>query len=366
MVKPARVRSAARPRGANIRDVAARAGVSVATVSRVFNSAQVVRDQTARRVREAAHLLRYVPHVAARSLSTRQTGTIGVLLPDLHGEFFSEVIRGIDAAARRHGYHLLLSGSHSDWDEMAAVLAATRGRVDGLIVMSPDLETGALHAHLPVGLPAVLLNCPAAAGPSITIENRRGSSSVVRHLVRLGHRRIAFIRGPEKNADALERLQGYRSTLTSLVGAEEYLELAGDFTENGGFAGARRALEFKARPSAIFAANDAMAIGALCAFREAGVNVPADMAVVGFDDIPAARYIAPPLTTVAVDIEALGGRALELLLEALHHEKQADRRETIPTRLVVRESCGARSSAVSHPSSLVSTEVRTLHRRTVR
>lgn len=345
MTAPARVRPAARPRGITIRDVAARAEVSVATVSRVFNDARSVRAHTARRVLDAAHLLRYAPHVGARSLSIRRTGTIGVLLPDLHGEFFSEVIRGIDAAARRHGYHLLVSGSHSDWKEMNAVLAATRGRVDGIIVMSPELRADALHTNLPPGLPAVLLNCPAAAGPSITIDNRRGSIAAIRHLASLGHTRIAFLRGPERNADALERLRGYRSAVAKLGSADARLELAGDFTEDSGYEAGRRLLLIKPRPTAIFAANDAMAIGALCAFREAGVHVPVEMAVVGFDDIPIARYVAPPLTTIGVEIAALGRRAIDLLLRVLDHDTATVRRETIPTQLVIRESCGARFPA---------------------
>jgi LacI family transcriptional regulator len=359
-----KLRRYSRQRGATIRDVAARASVSVATVSRVLNSAAIVRDDTARRVAEAAAALRYVPHVGARSLSTRRTNTVGVLLPDLHGEFFSEVIRGIDAAARQSGYHLLVSGSHSNWEDMAAVLAATCGRVDGIIVMSPDLDGGALQAHLPHGLPAVLLNCPSADGPSITIDNRRGSAAMVRHLVELGHRRIAFIRGPERNADAQERLHGYRATLARLGLGDDAFELAGDFTERGGYAAALAAIEVPAPPTAIFAANDAMAIGALCALREAGVEVPGDVAVVGFDDIPIARYLAPPLTSVAVDIAAFGSRALQLLLKVLNNGKHAEQRETIPTRLVVRQSCGSRRSFVSPQTATIETEI--MQRRSTR
>ncbi|MFZ2493654.1 MAG: LacI family DNA-binding transcriptional regulator [Thermoanaerobaculia bacterium] len=327
--------------GATIRDVAAGAGVSVATVSRVFNSPEVVREETVGRVREIAQKLNYVPHLGARSLSTRRTNTIGVLLPDLHGEFFSEVIRGIDSAARGSGYHLLVSGSHSDWDEMAAMLSATRGRVDGLIVMSPDANGKALHASLPNAVPAVLLNCPGVAGPSITIDNRGGATQVMRHLGELGHRRIAFIKGPETNADAQERLRGYRLGLARLAGGSEAIELPGDFTEAGGYAATEMALQLEPAPTAIFAANDAMAVGAIFALREAGVNVPRQMAVVGFDDIPIASYITPRLTTVSVDIARLGQRALELLLTLLGDGTSSPRNETIPTTLVVRDSCGA-------------------------
>lgn len=334
-------------RSTTIRDVAARAGVSVATVSRVFNSASVVRGETADRVLEAAEALHYVPHVGARSLSTRRTNTVGVLLPDLHGEFFSEVIRGIDSAARRSGYHLLVSGSHSDWVEMSGVLGATRGRVDGIIVMSPDRDTATLQAHLPRGVPAVLLNCPHGPGPSISIDNQGGSQAMVEHLVSLGHRRIAFIRGPERNADAWERLQGYRTAMKRADLHDASLELPGDFTEDGGYAAAVRALNLDPPPSALFAANDAMAVGALSAARDRGLTVPDELAVVGFDDIPIARFVAPPLTTVGVEIAQFGRRAFELLQELLSGEGTTARREIVPTGLIIRESCGAERGRVS-------------------
>lgn len=333
-------------RAATIRDVAARAGVSVATVSRVFNSPDIVRDDTVSRVLEVARELSFVLHVGARNLSRRRTNTVGLLLPHLHGEFFSEVIREIDAAARGRGYHLLVSGEEmSDWDEVAAALNATRGRVDGLIVMSPYVDGDELRKHLPNALPAVLLNCPGAAGPSITIDNRGGVAKVMRHLGSLGHRRIAFINGPQSNADARERLRAYRTGLARLAGRGKNIELPGDFTEDGGCTAARMALKGKPRPTAIFAANDAMAIGALFALREAGVHVPREMAVVGFDDIPIARFVSPPLTTVGIDIASLGRRAVGLLLEVLDHGPGIQRCETLSTHLVIRESCGGNSSS---------------------
>src|SRR5439155_2489480 len=208
-----------------IKDVAAQAGVSVATISRVLNGKGPVRETTSRRVMETCQAMRFTPHGIARSLSLRRTHTIGLLLPDLHGEFFSEVIRGIDAAARRTGYHLLVSGFHSDRQEMAAVFRAVRGRVDGLIVMSPDREAAALCAHLPPGFPVVLLNSVAGSVHAITIDNYGGAQAMVRHLRSLGHDRIAFVKGPEQNADAAERLRGYREAVS------DALEFDGDFSE---------------------------------------------------------------------------------------------------------------------------------------
>lgn len=327
--------------GATIRDVASRAGVSVATVSRVLNEKALVREETIKRVLEAANELQYVPHGGARSLSMRRTNTVGVVLPDLHGEFFSEVIRGIDIAARRRDFHLLVSGSHSDWSEMTAMALAVRGRVDGLIVMVPDMEPEAVQARLPGGIPVVLLNCRATNTWSIVIDNAAGAEAMVLHLASLGHSEIAFISGPEGNADAAERLRGWRSGMERIGAApREDLMGSGDFSENGGYEAAYALLSRKPRPSALFAANDAMAIGALSAIREQGLEVPASLAVAGFDDIPIARFVSPPLTTVSVEIAELGRRAFELFMEGTE-PGSVPRLETLETHLVIRESCGA-------------------------
>src|SRR5438105_9460382 len=169
-----------------IKEVAAQAGVSVATLSRVLNGKRPVREATARRVMETCQAMHFTPHGIARSLSLRRTHTVGLLLPDLHGEFFSEVIRGIDAEARRTGYHLLVSGFHSDRQEMIAVFRAVRGRVDGLIVMSPDREAAMLSSHLPPSFPLVLLN-NTGTSRAITIDNDGGGHAMVHHVQSLGH-----------------------------------------------------------------------------------------------------------------------------------------------------------------------------------
>jgi LacI family transcriptional regulator len=330
-------------RGATIKDVAAQAGVSVATVSRVLNEKGLVREDTVARVLGAAAALNYVPHGGARSLSTRRTSTVGVVLPDLHGEFFSEMIRGIDVAARRRGYHLLVSGSHSEWSEMSAVLLAVRGRVDGLIVMAPEIEAGGIASWLPSGLPVVLLNGRVEGAWSVTVDNRQGASSMMRHLLSLGHREIAFISGPDGNADATERLRAWHDAMRDAgVGHIDELLVQGDFSETAGYEAGYTILSRARRPTAVFGANDAMAIGALCAIREQGVRVPEEIAVVGFDDIPIARFVSPPLTTVSVEIAELGRQAFELLLEAGEPDGQP-RLEVLPTHLVIRESCGSRA-----------------------
>ncbi|HEX4959858.1 MAG TPA: LacI family DNA-binding transcriptional regulator [Thermoanaerobaculia bacterium] len=328
-----------------IHDVAARAGVSVATVSRVLNGKEVVREETLKQVLAAAKALHYVPNVAARSLSIQRSQTIGIVLPDVHGEFFSEVIRGIDVAARREGYHILVSGSHSDVGEMLEVLDAMRGRVDGLVVMAPDVAHDLLHESLPPNLPLVLLNSTDGGvdggRDAITIDNHGGAQAMMRYLAGLGHTGIAFIKGPAQNADARERLRGYRGVMRKLgIRATRRLELAGDFTEESGRAAAQKILNVAPRPTAIFAANDSMAVGALAALAEAGVAVPAEMSVAGFDDIPIARYVTPPLTTIRVDIADLGRRAFGLLRGAIAQPAApAGRRDCIATTLVERKSC---------------------------
>lgn len=334
---------------ASIKEVALKAGVSIATVSRVLNKTGPVAEETRRRILETIETLRYVPHGAARSLITNQTETIGVLLPDLYGEFFSEVIRGIDLAARRSGYHVLVSGFHSDRAEIEAVLRAMRGRVDGLIVLSPDVDAQTLRRNLPETLPVVLLNTPVdgASFDAIEVDNYGGAFAMVRHLGALGHRRIALVQGPAENVDARERLRGYRDALRAL-GAErsEGLEIAGDFSEESGYRAGERLLALAPRPTAVFAANDSMAIGCLLALRAAGVRVPEDVAVAGFDDVPIARYVTPPLTSVHVPIAELGTRAMERLLHAVESKNEHERRqETVATTLVVRGSCGGGAAA---------------------
>jgi LacI family transcriptional regulator len=327
---------------ATIHDVAARAGVSVATVSRVLNGKELVREETSRHVRAAAKSLRYVPNVAARSLSIRRSQTIGIVLPDVHGEFFSEVIRGIDLAARAEGYHILVSGSHSDPAQMLDVVETMRGRVDGLVVMAPDVTLAPLD-DLRGRVPVVLLNSAAANGDAITIDNYGGARAMMRHLHGLGHTRIAFVRGPQHNADARERLRGFRHAMRGMAAPSlRALESAGDFTEESGFAAGRRMAGSTPPPTAVFAANDSMAVGVLASLAAAGVSVPGEMSVVGFDDIPIARYVSPALTTMRVDIAEMGRCAFALLLEAIGNPVvHAPRHDRIATTLVVRKSCGA-------------------------
>jgi LacI family transcriptional regulator len=228
---------------------------------------------------------------------------------------------------------------------MKAAIQGMRGRVDGLIAMSAHLDAASIVATVPDTMPIVLLN--GAASPSrydaISIDNRRGAFRVVRHLLALGHQRIAFISGATGNTDAAERARGYRRAMRDAGAAPpNEVEISSDSTESSGYHAAQRLLESTPRPTAIFAATDAMAIGAISALRDAGLRVPEDIAVAGFDDIPLARYMSPRLTSVHVGMAELGSRAVETLLHAVAHKDAHIRcHQRLQTRLVVRESCGA-------------------------
>ena len=327
-----------------IKEVAKKAGVSIATVSRVLNESNLVQDETMKLVKQVARDLRYSPNIAARSLSRRRTETIGILLPDLYGEFFSEVIRGMDTTARQHKYHLIISSSHNSKAEIEAALRIMSGRVDGLIIMSPHIDASALNSNLPGALPVVLLNCHVDGSnfDAINIDNYKGAHGVVTHLASHGHKRIAIIKGTEENIDAQERLRGYRDAIKA--SSAEYstsYEFPGDFTEASAYKAAIRILNTNPQPTAIFASNDAMAIGALSALRVHNTSVPGDIALAGFDDIPIATYITPSLTTVRVRISDLGVLAVKRLLEAIQNKKEHARRRTVlGTEVVARESCG--------------------------
>jgi LacI family transcriptional regulator len=332
-----------------IRDVARAAGVSIATVSRVFNGSSRVSSESSRRVRAAAKRLDYWPHSGARSLTTARTQALGVLLPDLFGEFFSEVIRGIDHTARSHMLQILVSSSHADTEQLVAAARSLSGRIDGLIAMVPDKGSVAGIQSIARRFPVVLLSprLQVHGCSSVSIANHAGASALVRHLLELGHRRIAILKGPLGNVDAEERLRGYRDTLRAAgVEPEPGLEFQGDFTEASGYRAGSAILRLQPRPAAVFAANDYMAIGLLCALRDAGIEVPHQMAVTGFDDIAIARYLNPPLTTVHVDTYEMGVRAARSLIDILGApDGDGHSRIELPAGLVVRTSCGSRTAS---------------------
>jgi LacI family transcriptional regulator len=214
--------------------------------------------------------------------------------------------------------------------------------------MAPDVTLAPIEDLRARDLPIVLLNAAAGNSDAITIDNFGGARAMMRYLHDLGHRRIAFVCGPAHNADARERLRGYRHSMRSFATpADRALEFEGVFTEESGYAAGRKIAESAVLPTAVFAANDSMAVGLLAAFAAAGIRVPEAMTVVGFDDIPIARYVAPPLTTMRVDIAELGRRAFALLLDVITNPvAHKARRERVATTLVVRgTSAGAKSAS---------------------
>lgn len=337
-----------------IKDVARAANVSVATVSRALNGHHNVAEAVRLRVIRVASELRYSPHAAARSLSSRRTHTIGVVLPDLYGEFFSELMRGVDQVARERGFHLLVSSYHGNPEEQGAALRAMRGRVDGLLLMSPYIgDTGHLTDNLSPAQPTVLMNThlPDSGLAALSVDNYGGAVSMVKHLTDSGRKRIAFIAGPEDNFDARERRRGYIDALAEhLPGAQPWI-LPGDFNEASGHAAAVELAAAEQRPDAVFAANDMMALGCLSAFKQAGIKMPQQIALAGFDDIPLSRYVQPSLTTVRVNIARLGGRAMSALSDAIGKDAAPAASVSLQPELIVRESTDADRAGKSAESS---------------
>ncbi|MFB6272719.1 MAG: LacI family DNA-binding transcriptional regulator [Salinibacter sp.] len=299
-----------------IRDVAEEADVSATTVSRVFNHDHLVNSETREHVLEVAQRMGYSPDATARSLSSGRTHSIGVILPAPHGEFFSELIRGLDDAAQEAEYFLLIASSHYSPDEGKSALASLAGRVDGLVMMTPRVRSNPLTEGM--DLPVVFVNSDLRddSFDLYKMENREGAAHAVRHLIEAGHSRIAAITGPPGSYDVERRMEGYREALAEHDLAEGPL-VEGDFTQKSGYEAGKKLLDAEDLPDAVFACNDYMAIGAMLAFQEAGLRIPDDIAVAGFDDITSARYANPPLTTVQVPVYELGRRAGERLLQRI-------------------------------------------------
>ena len=333
-----------------ITDVAREARVSVATVSRVINGHTNVTPETRDRIVAVVDRLRYVPHITARSLITKRTHVIGVLLPDLYGGFFSELIRGIDAGARERGLQLLLSSSHGDAAEMAASIRAMRGRVEGLLVLAPQLDAAGL-GELDAAVPTVFMNTRVddRGSSSLSIDSYGGARAMVRHLVGAGHRAIAHITGPVDNFDSHERERGYRDELAASLPSARAIAVRGDFTEASGYAAGRTLGARTPRPTAVFAANDVTAVGCMAALGELGLAIPGDVAVAGFDDIPISAFVRPALTTMRVPIVELGRGAVAQLAQAIERPETRAVTTTFRPELVARDSTAAPSRARAAP-----------------
>lgn len=327
-----------------IRDVASEANVSATTVSRVFNHPDLVSEATVERVRHIAGKMGYQPNATAQSLSHGRTQAIGVVLPAPHGEFFSEVMRGIDEVAQAAGYYLLISSSHYSIEETKAALRVLRGRVDGMLVMTTHVQAPSmLDSHAP-DVPVVFMNSNMGTSTydAFGIGNRAGAHAVVGHLLANGHRRIATITGPDDSTDVHERLAGFREALAAAgLDPDTAPHVSGDFTQASGYKAGKEILALDPLPDAVFACNDYMAIGAMAALQEEGVRIPDDIAMAGFDDIPSARYANPSLTTVRVPVYDLGRQAAERLLSRLSDAADdAPMDRQFDAELVIRSSSG--------------------------
>jgi LacI family transcriptional regulator len=331
-------------RSVTIEDVARVAGVSVSTVSRVLNDKDDVAPETYRRVRGVISELGYTSSLAARSMRSRRTGVIGLIMPDLEDPFCIQVLKGINDAIVALDYDLIAytSGSlnrHSKAEREQYYVSLLNGSItDGLIVVTPAATRFSTAA------PVVAIDpnneCPACL--AVIATNHAGALAAMDYLLGLGHRRIGFIGGRPDLQCAQQRLQGYEAALRQAnIAPDPDLMTIGDFTTETGRRCARQLLSLPNPPSAIFAANDQSAIGAIEAAREAGRRVPDDLSVVGFDNLPEAAYHNPALTTVDQFIVRMGYAATEMLIRLIKGERPESDRYTVPTQLVIRDSCRA-------------------------
>jgi len=325
-----------------IRDVAREAGVSISTVSRVLNDTCFVEEGKRQRVKETAEKLGYTADPAARSLLKKETGGVGVIVPSVSGEYFSEFLTGIDLFTQESGFYLLISSSHRNTAEFEAALNTMYRRIDGLIVMAPDQVGFNVNHRVLRSMPVVYVNSPIESpmSDSIRLNHFDGFYNITSHLIDMGHRRIAMITGPATAVDAQERLRGYRQALRDAGIDPEYtLEVGGNFTRESGYHAVSTILSSRKRPTAIAAANDLSAMGAMSALHEAGVRIPDEMAITGFDDDPSARYTTPPLSTVRVHTRDMGRMAIQYLVSRIRKVADADGRKVeLPLELVLRSS----------------------------
>lgn len=330
-----------------IQDVARAADVSVTTVSRVLNNKDDVAPETFEKVRRVMQELNYTASLAAKSMRSRTTNVIGLVLPDVTESFHLEVIKGVGAAIRASKYDLMIytSGSpplsrRASWEQEHVALLSG-GLTDGCIVVTPAAPAFPDTARIVVIDP----QGDGANVPSVVARNRVGALAVMEYLIGLGHRRIGFIGGRSDTLSAIRRFAGYKDALAAAgIPYDPDLVQAGDYTRERGQAAARQLLERPDRPTAIFAANDQTAIGVINVAQELALCVPHDVSVVGFDNIPEAAQMSPRLTTVDQSIQEMGTLAIQLLTGILSGEVPAQELVKVPTRLIIRDSCQAPAS----------------------
>ncbi len=333
----------------SIKDIAKAAGVSHSTVSRALSDSPLVNAATRSRIHRLAQEMGYSPDAGARSLVRGHTCTVGVVVTTIADPFSAEVVEGIESAAYAHGYSVILAVSQDEPErEVAAVEMLRSKRVDAVIVTSS--RVGALHQERlgAAGVPVILLNSHSQQlAPhtfSVRVDDQHGARLATAHLLALGHRRIAHVAGPEGHSPSADRLAGYRAALAEAgVPFDGALVFAGTGRPAAGEQALAPLAALADRPTAVFCYNDMTAIGLLRAARLAGLTVPRDLAVVGFDDIPFAAYVSPSLTTVAQPKFAMGQRAMQMALSLMGGRDEEVGDVVLQGRLVVRETTGARN-----------------------
>ncbi len=331
----------------DIKEVARRAGVSIATVSRVFSNSNPVKPETKSKILRIARQLNYVPNPIARSLSKQTTETIGVILPDLAGEFFMEIIHGIDEEAYKHNWFVIVSSSHSKRNMLETLVEFMgSGRVDGVILMAPQIDERMNVIIKKSKRPVVFINAGNEIENfvNVKIDNFNGAYNIVEHFIKQHKfKRIGLVEGPSNNFDAIERAKGFYKALgDNKIKVDGEMVHSGEFTVESGYVGFKTLMKNKTKPDAIFFANDMMAVGAYQAAKEMSIGIPEDVAVAGFDDIILDQFLVPRLTTAHVPTQDLGSKAVKHLIEIIKKKKKKTHVEVLPADLVVGKSCGCR------------------------
>ncbi|NJN54951.1 MAG: LacI family transcriptional regulator [Anaerolineae bacterium] len=327
-----------------MRDVAERAGVSTTTVSHVINNTRFVHEDSRQRVQEAMEELGYQPNALARGLRRSQTCTIAVIVPDSADPFFTEVIRGIEDVSFEQEYTMILCNSDGDLEkERRYTDLLTEKRVDGILFFASSSQS---QAHVRVlqkrGFPLVIVDrqVPDIEADTVIIDNQAGGQMAAQHLLALGHRRIACISGPSNLLLSEERLNGYRLALAEYNSPveESWIKIVPEYNYQVGFDAAQELLSLAQPPTAIFAFNDILAVGVINAATKMGIQVPAQLSVIGFDDLRLAPYVNPALTTIAQPKYEMGVVATTMLLERITDQELAPRMQLLDLELLVRES----------------------------
>lgn len=328
----------------SIREVAKRAKVSIATVSRAMNNPGNVDPETVKRVRRAAHELNYFPDSHARSLVSGRSRILGLIVSDITNPFFPELVKGFEDVALRHGYEIMIGSTNYESVRMeSCVRRMLERKVEGVAIMTSEMDQPLIEQLVRRKIPSVFLDvgsvCPFMS--NIQVDYATGIHQAVNHLLQLGHSRIGFISGPLDLKSARIRRQAFLECLSDTgTLREKELITEGDHTIDGGLAAMTRLLERRVAPTAVLASNDLTAIGAMRAVRRKGLNVPADVSIIGFDDIHFAAFTEPPLTTVALSRWELAENAFRALKKHIDPQ-ETDRvlaEYTVTPALVVRES----------------------------